>query len=503
MAVANKDQPEDRRIVLRVGVNLGDVMVEGGDLYGEGVNIAARIQQLAAPGGILIAGSTYDQVKNKIRVEFDDLGEHKLKNINEPIRIYHVAGTPHVGTAPADKMALRPTIAVLPFSNVSGDPDQEYFADGISEDIMTALAAWRWFPVIGRNSAFTYKGGKAKDVMQVGRDLGARYLVEGSVRKAGGNVRISAQLIECSSGHHLWAKRYDRELSDIFALQDQITADIVASIEPQLNQAEQARALRKMPDRLDTWDLSLKALWHIHRANRKDYAEAEALLERALRLDPTSSYTHSILALCQFGVALLGWTKDPPNALAATHRAAQEAVILDEGDWLAHALLGISLLWTRRDFDRAIAEEQRALALNPSATFSHQFLGCVLVFNGQPREAIPHLAMVLQLDPRYQSTSTILADLALSHFLLGEYELGASFSERAVAEQANNVRAWQRLAAVRGQLGQAGPARAALDQVQSLQPDFSLAYVDATYPFRTPHHRKLFVQGLRRAGLPE
>ena len=503
MAAANAEVPDERRILLRVGINLGDVVVESGDLYGDGVNIAARLQQMAAPGGIFIAGSTYDQVKNKIKVGFDDLGEHKLKNISEPVRIYRVAGKPYGAPAPPAAITLKPAIAVLPFTNMSGDPEQEYFADGITEDIITALAAWRWFPVIARNSTFVYKGGKANDIAQVGRDLGARYVVEGSVRKAGGRVRITAQLVESSAGHHLWAKRYDGELSNIFALQDQITADVVASIEPQLNQAEQARVLRKTPDRLDTWDLSLKALWHIHRGNRKDYAEAQALLERALWLDPTSSYAHSILALCQFGIALLGWTVDPPNALAATHQAAQEAVALDEGDWLAHALLGISLLWTRRDFDRAIAEEQRALALNPSAALTYQFLGCVLVFADRPREAIPHLQMVLQLDPRYQSASAILADLALSHFLLGENEVAASWSERAVAEQANNVRAWQRLAVVRGHQGQAGAARAALDRVRSLQPDFSLTYVDATYPFLNPQHRQLFVEGLRKAGLQE
>jgi len=486
---------------LRIGVNLGDIMVEGSDLYGDGVNVAARLQQMAAPGGIFVAGSTYDQVKNKTKLGFDDLGEHKLKNIVEPVRIYRVAGTPHVATATTD-IALKPAIAVLPFSNISGDAEQEYFADGVTEDIITALAGWRWFPVIAGNSTFAYKG-KAQDVAQVGRDLGARYVVEGSVRRAGERVRITAQLIESSAGHHLWAKRYDRDLSDIFALQDEITREIVASIEPQLNRAEQARALRRTPDRLDAWDLSLKALWHIRRANRKDYDEAHALLERALALDPTSSHAHSILALWQFVVALLGWTKDPPNALLATLRTAQEAVALDDGDWLAHALLGIALLWTRRDYDRAVAEEERALALNPSAALSYQFLGCVLVFADRPREAIQPLQMVLQLDPRYQSASLILADLALSHLLLGEYDTAAALGERAVAEQANNVRAWQRLAAARGHLGHADAARAAFDRVLQLQPEFSLAYVDATYPFRNPKHRELFVAGLRKAGLPE
>jgi TolB-like protein/pimeloyl-ACP methyl ester carboxylesterase/Tfp pilus assembly protein PilF len=414
------------------------------------------------------------------------------------VGLSEIAGTSAAPTA----VLARPAVAILPFANLSGDVEQEYFADGISEDLITALSHWRWFPVIARNSTLAYKG-RATDVTQIGRELNARYVLEGSVRRANDSVRIAAQLIDAGNGHYLWAQTYDRRLSDVFELQDEITRTIVAAIEPQLSRAEQQRALRKRPESLDAWDLSLRALFHLRRAAKQDLAEAEQLLTEAARMDPMASYAQSLIALCRFTSALGGWTRNPARALASTHAAAKEAVALDETDWLAHALLGIAVLWTQRDHDRAIEEQEKALTLNPSGSPSHQFAGCVRSFVGQPAAAIPHLEAVLQLDPRYQTLASVLSDLGLAYFLLEEADEALAWFDRAIAEQPDYVRAWQRRAACLGHMGRTEGASATLGHVLELQPDFSLAYVQATYPFRDPAHAKMLSEGLRRAGWRE
>jgi TolB-like protein/Tfp pilus assembly protein PilF len=412
-----------------------------------------------------------------------------------------LSGPVEISTPSAAPTAVlaRPAVAILPFANLSGDAEQEYFADGISEDLITALSHWRWFPVIARNSTLAYKG-RAIDVTQIGRELNARYVLEGSVRRANDCARIAAQLIDAGTGHHLWAHTYDRRLGDLFELQDEITRTIVGAIEPQLSRAEQQRALRKRPDNLDAWDLSLRALFHLRRGAKQDLAEAERLLTEATRMDPTASYAQSLIALCRFTEALGGWTRNPARALASTHAAAKEAVALDETDWLAHALLGIALLWTQRQYDRALEEQERALALNPSGSLSHQFAGCVQSFAGQPAAAIPHLEAVLQLDPRYQTLASVLADLGLALFLLEESDAALAWFDRAIAEQPDYVRARQRRAACLGHVGRTDEASAALARVLELQPDFSSAYVEATYPFRDPAHAEMFSDGLRKAG---
>jgi TolB-like protein len=402
---------------------------------------------------------------------------------------------PSIGEA----VLRRPAVAILPFLNMSGDPAQEYFADGITEELITALSAWRWFPVIARNSTFVYKG-RAVDVTQVCKDLGARYVLEGSVRRAGDRVRISAQLIEASTAHHLWARTFDRELGEVFALQDEITRAIVGAIEPQLSRAEQQRALRKQPENLDAWDLSLQALAQIRRGTIQAIEEADRLLVRAVAMDGASSYARSLLALTRFQGSLFGWGSDPKRSLMSTYEAAKEAVELDDCDWLAHALLGIATLWSHGDYEQATAEEEMAIALNPSAAMAYHFYGCVLTFNDQPAAALPKLEAVLQLDPRFELLPTTLADIGLAHFLLGNCEAAVKFCERAIGEQHHHVRAWQRLAAALGRLGRTDEAEAAFAQVLKLQPDFARPYLQATYPFRNPLHAQMLEDGLRQAG---
>jgi adenylate cyclase len=498
----------ERRIAMRIGINLGDVIVEDEDRHGGDVNIAARLQQLAAPGGIVVSGAVVNHIRNKVALTFEPMGEQRLKNIDELVTAFRVAiGGERVVSGDAapiypEAVLQRPAVAILPFVNLSGDPAQEYFADGITEDLITALAQWRWFPVIARNSVFAYKG-RAVDMTQVGRELNARYVLTGSLRRAGERVRINAQLIDGGSGHNLWAHSYDRQLGDIFELQDEITRAIVVAIEPQIAQAEQRRASRKRPESLDAWDLSLRALALIRKGTVQALAEAKRLLGQATAMDASSSYAQSLLALAEFHDALAGWTRDPAGTLAATLSAAESAVSLDDGDWLAHTLLGIATLWVRRAYEKSIQEEELALALNPSASLAYHFLACALTFDGQPAAAVPKLAAILDIDPRFPFLTATLADLGLAKLLIGEFEAALDYIDRALAEQGDNVRAWQRKTVALAQLGRIEEAQSALARLLKLQPSFSAAYVAATYPFRDLDHAALFVDGLRRAGWKE
>jgi TolB-like protein len=455
---------------------------------------------------VVISGTAHEQVAGKLEAVFEGLGELRLKNLDRPVRAYRVVpgGGAAASPAPAPRGLpaggeRRPVVAVLPFTNMSDDPEQEHFADGLTEDLITALSAWRWFPVIGRHSTFAYKG-RSPTIAQVAQELGARYVVEGSVRRAGNRVRIAAQLIDAATGHHAWAQRYDRELTDIFAVQDEITERMVTAIEPELGRAECRQASRKPPDNLDAWDLALRAQSHVHRFTAEDNREAFRLLEGALRLDPGSAFALGLLALCHYKDAILGFTDDRGRSLAETYGSAERAVALDGGDWLAHAMLGIARLWTQRDYDRALAEATRAAELNPSSTLARLFVSCVLEFGGRPAEAIPGLKAVLRLDPFSPLLSFAHADLAISHLLLRELEEAVAAAEEGIRFNPANVRARQRLAAALGHLGRTGEAQEALGELLRRQPDFSLGYVDSTYPFRLAEDRRFFLDGLRKAG---
>src|SRR6266853_1375308 len=318
----NADVPQDRRIEFRIGVNLGDVIVEGADIYGDGVNVAARLESIAEPGGIAISGSVRDHVGNRLKLSFEDRGEQQLKNIEKPIRVYHVLLDQPMTADTNSGKDERPSIAVLPFNNMSGDAEQEYFSDGISEDIITALSKLRWFFVIARNSSFTYKG-KAVRLQQVADELGVRYVLEGSVRKGGDRVRITAQLNDVATGSHIWAERYDRELADVFAVQDEITEAIVAAIEPQLYAAENFRAKRKPPDSMDAWDLVMRALSYYWRVTREDNIAAQALLEKAIAIDPNYARALAVLAVSHTFGTHMGW-EDKAIAMPVAERAALE-----------------------------------------------------------------------------------------------------------------------------------------------------------------------------------
>jgi TolB-like protein len=393
-------------------------------------------------------------------------------------------------------------VAVLPFDNLSQDPAENYFVDGLTEDIVTALAYWRWFPVVARNSTFAYKG-KPKTSPEIGRELGAAYLVEGSARRSGDQVRITVQLIEADTGHHLFAERYDRSMTDVFVVQDEIAERIVASIEPEIHRAEARRAARKHPADLTGWDYALKALSLQERMTPTCHAEAREHLARALEIDPTSARAWSLLSLCHYHEGILGWVDSRDAALRSSLEAAEQGVACDDREWLAQALWGMGKLWTERDFVLALDGTERAVALNPSAPLARHFLACIFEFSGRPAEALPHLDTILRLDPRYRFRSLAIADQSLCHLLLGEFAEAISTAEAAVRAQPGNVRARQRLVAALCLNGADERARTAAGELSKLQPTLDEAYIDDTYPFMIPEERDRFVGALRASGLLE
>jgi len=450
--------------------------------------------------GTAVVESALTRAVSVLRAKLGDTGRAQSLILTVPGRGYRFAATAReFRWEGADAMLGRPALAVLPFANLNSAPDQEYFADGITEALITELSYWRRFPVIARNAAFAYKAERPA-VGQIGRALGCRYVLEGSVFRCGAQVRIAAHLSDAQTRCEMWAEHYDRALGDLFSIQDEIARKIVTSIEPELSHAEIDRALRKSSENLDSWDLSLRAAGHIHAGARADLAEASHLLDKAIERDPLSPYAHSLRALCLFEEAIPGWTRDPPRAFSAALKAAEKAAALDPRDWLAHSLLGITSLWVRRDHERAIELEVRAISFNPSGARSYHFLGCVLEYAGRPAEAIEKLGAVMRLDPYFRPAAVLLSDLALGHLLGRNPGEAVSLARRAVREASENPRPLQRLISALAHAGREEESAVALGQLLRIQPDFSIGYVDATYPFKNPEDRQFFVDGLRRAG---
>jgi TolB-like protein len=386
MSERNADVPADRRIDFRIGINVGDIISDDNDIYGDGVNVAARLEALAEPGGICVSRVVRDQVRDKLDFTFDDKGEQQVKNIVRPVRVYRVgpgaSGPPATETQAVPTAALpeKPSIAVLPFQNLSGDAEQEYFADGIVEDIITTLSRNRAFFVISRNTTFTYKG-PAVDVARVARELGVRYVLEGSVRRAANRVRITAQLIDAASGRHLWADRYDRELADVFAVQDEIARTITGELAPGIIAAEMQQARRKDPSQLDAWDRTMRAHWHIRRFTREDLAEARRLLGEAIELDPANSMALGDLAFAHHFEAVFGWGEGVAQSFARCGEAARRAVTADDSDASAHTALAIFDLFSGRH-EEARRRLRRALDLDPNSVFARGYLGGSYAFAG-------------------------------------------------------------------------------------------------------------------------
>src|SRR5713101_881337 len=382
MAERNAGVPEERRLQFRIGINLGDIMKDGRDIYGDGVNVAARLEALAEPGGICVNRVVRDQVRDKLDFAFEDAGEQRVKNIARPLRVYRVRTDRVVGEArstaqPPLALPDKPSVAVLPFTNMSGDPDQEFVSDGIAEDVITALSRYPSLFVIARNSCFTYKG-RAVDVKQVGRELGVRYVLEGSVRKAGNRIRVTAQLVEAETGNHVWAERYDRDLADIFSVQDEITQATTIAIAPAIADAEQQRAMRKPPASLDAWGAYQRGMWHLGKASAEDDSLAGKFFQQAIDIDPMFAGGYIGLS------AVLSRAK---GTQAKEEELARRAVSLDSGDAEAHSRLALALN-ARGDHRGARAQAERALALCPNLAAAHGALGVILAYSGQPKEGL-------------------------------------------------------------------------------------------------------------------
>jgi len=506
-AGANQGLPEAQHIVLRIGINLGDVIVEGSDIYGDGVNVAARLEGLAEPGRICVSGSVYEQVNGKLELAFEDLGERILKNIAKPVRVYRAGiGANSVGAAHS-ALALpdKPSIAVLPFDNLSGDPEQEYFAGGIVEDIITALSRMKWLFVIARNSSFTYKG-RTVDIKQVGRELGVRYVLEGSLRKALNRIRITAQLIDATTGAHVWAERYDRPLEDVFAVQDEITDTIVATMEPEISASERDRARRKPPEHLGAWELYQRGMWHLLRRNKEELPMAQTYFRKAIALDPNFASSHAALAVSCFFQITHGLTNEPSVTLDALLDEAFQAVALDRSDALGHSALGLGFM-ERGQLTDAIAEHQAAVSLSPNSPFARYAYGYTLECAGRYVEAIEQFDAALRLNPKDPAGWSYLTLKSSSLYQLGRYEESVEIARVAARfPVVDLVWAHIHMTASLGQLNLKDDARTAVAELCGRRPGLTISKF-RSWPHNMSQPRKKniehTIEGLRKAGLPE
>ena len=508
MAARNAEVPLEKRIEFRVGINVGDIIIDGDDIFGDGVNIAARLEALSDPNGICISRKVRDEVRDKLDLAFEDMGEQQVKNIARPVRVFRIAAPSVAQPTPSAKPALalpdKPSIAVLPFQNMSGDPEQEYFADGVVDEIITALSHIRWLFVIARNSSFTYKG-RAVDVKQVGRELGVRYVLEGSVRKAPNRVRITGQLVDAATGVHLWADRFDGALEDIFELQDQVTASIVGAIGPKVEQVEIERARRKPTESLDAYDHYLHGLASIYQfTSRESTDEALRLFYRAIDLDPGFAPAYALTTWCYVQRKVNNWMTDRAHEVAETARLARRAVTLGKDDAVACCYAGGGLAFVVHDLDTGRAFIDRALVLNPNLAVAWLFSGWARIWLGEPDLAIEHVVRAMRLSPLDPRISAMQAATAYAHFYAGRYDEASLWAARALREFPDVYHALRISAASHALGGRLEQAQKALARLRQLVPAERVSNLrELMGPYRRPEDFAKLEDGLRKAGLPE
>ena len=472
---------------------------------GDGVNIAARLEGVAEPNGICLSGAAYEQVRDKLKHEFVDLGDKELKNIARPVRVHHLRVAqlePVVSVVPGGTLALpdKPSIAVLAFHNMSGDPEQEYFSDGIAEDIITALSKLRWFFVIARNSSFSYKG-KSPDMRQVARELGVRYVLEGSVRRFGERLRVTSQLIDAQTGGHVWAERYDRDVSDLFAVQDEITENVVASIESQVFAVENLRTRNRPTESLDAWGCVIQAMPHVWTWSAHDDDTGIVLLKRAVALDPAYARAVSLLAWAHAARAHLGKAEAAPE-LEIAAGFARRAAELDADDPWSHLATGYVHMVSRR-FHPAAASLGEAISRNPSFAFAHMILGSTYGYGHRTVDGLRHIELAARLSPRDHLESATLSTAGLCYFMDGEYARAVDFLRRAVQLRPNFGTALRTLAASAGLAGNIETGRSALAEAKRLQPGLSVEWVRQFHPIVERDDRERYIDGLRKSGLTD
>jgi adenylate cyclase len=505
LLTAKGSQEPSQALQIRIGINLGDIIIEeDGDIYGDGVNVAARLEQLADPGGICISGKIYEEVRDKVPYGFDDQGEQQVKNIARPVRVYRLSSelqTPTNAFPLKSHLPLpdKPSIAVMAFTNLGGDPEQGYFADGMTEEIITGLSRLKWLLVIARTSTFMYKSGSV-DVRQIARDLGVRYILEGSVRTGGNRIRVMIQLIEAETGKHMWAEKFDRQVTDVFALQDEITENVIAAIEPHLYAEEGARAKSQSPEKISSWGLVVRAIGLINKVARAENEEARSLLERAITSEPTYARAHAILSWGVWWAASNYWLPDRQEGLEKAKRCAEEALTLDPNEPWARMVLGLCLSEAGQH-DRALQEFEVAIDINPSFALARAIHGWVLARDGRFDAAVEETSKALRLSPR----DTLLSFYG---FLHGMTLLTARRFAEALPYLRKTITAFPELPvhftlliSCCGHLGLIDEARALLTRRNTLGPPLTVSYV--RYQLREYATRDVIAEGLAKAGVPE
>jgi adenylate cyclase len=509
MAEQNAAMPQVKRIEFRIGIHVGDIIVDDNDIFGDGVNIAARLEGIAEPGGICISDDAQRQVRGKVDFAFEDMGRQNLKNIVEPMRAWRLrmnaSGSaaapiePPVESTQALALPDKPSIAVLPFENMSGDPEQEYFADGMVEEIITALSRFKWLFVIARNSSFTFKG-KAVDIKEVGRRLGVRYVLEGSVRKASGKVRITGQLIDAVTGTHIWVDRFERDLTDIFALQDEVTVAVVSAIQPRLLQTEIAMATRRRPENLTAYDCYLRARQQFYSSTREAVAETIRLADRALELDPRFGLVAALAGASHMQNVLWGYAADPQFDRKEAVRLCRLALSLDDSDADILAWAAVISAFMVGDHESAIELADRAVALNPN---SYQAWGCrghVYRVAGLPEEAVRSFERAIRMSPVDPLLHVAFAGMGLAFIELGRFDEAIVAGKKALRQNPSFSAAYRCLASAFAHLGRAAEAREAAARVLEVDPGFTIS---AWIARGGQSNAKLLMEGLRKAGLPE
>lgn len=501
----NAEAPSDKEIELRIGINVGDIIVDGDDIFGDGVNVAARLEGISDPGGICISDVVHQQVSGRVEATFADLGEQNLKNIARPVRAYRLELGPKltsVSAAPRPTPALpdKPSIAVLAFNNMSGDPEQEYFSDGIAEDIITELSRLPWFFVIARNSSFAFKG-KTVDVKKIGNELGVAYVLEGSVRRAGNRLRINAQLIDAATGNHVWAARYDREITDIFDIQDEINQAIIGAVAPEFVSAELKRTRQKDPADLNAWECVMRGRAHVWKFGREDSLIARRLFEQAITLSPSSGLGASDLALVYFLDAFYNWGESREQSLKDMVATAEKAVAADESDPLALTILAWSYLFACK-WDLALATIDRAIELSPNFAPAIGIRGTILACNDEPNQGIAAIKEAMRRSPRDGFMPFWLMGLYWAYHSLQDYEEAAATAQHAIRIAPENPTFRRQMAVAMHMLNRPDESKAALAEYFRLSPNATLNDARAI-PSRNRGHLERFVEALKQIGVPE
>ena len=495
---------ESKRLEFRIGVNIGDVIQDGNRIYGDGVNVASRIEGLAEPGGVCLSKSAYEQIKKKLDFGFEYMGEHPVKNISEPVSVYKVlVDSERSKPLVEEKLELpdKPSIAVLPFVNMSGDPGQEYFSDGLTEQIINGICKVRDLFVIARNSSFAYKG-KSFHVQQVGKELGVRYILEGSVQKAADRVRITAQLIDATTGYHLWSDNYDRDLSDIFALQDEITLKIIDALSIKLTIGEQALlwAEKGGTTSIQAFDKLMRGQDCFFRSNEKDNKQARHFFKKAINIDKGYALAYIMLGYTHILDLFFRWSKSPIESFEHAEENVEKALALNDSNDLAHSLLGWIYLF-KRQYDEAIKAGERAIELNPNGAEAHVSLAFILICSDKIESAIKLIKRALQLNPIPQPH--YYSHLAMAYRYNGQYEKAIELCEKALSKKSDLLPPYLTLAASYSSLNRAEDTRKAVEEILRIHPGFSLEYHEKIVPFKNQEELDKLINTLRKAGLPE